>query len=653
MDIIKEENKQVKDLKKLLQYHDDLYYIQDTPDITDAEYDALKKKYLELTGQEEYEYVPGEAAKGTVKYTHTTHVSSLGKIQITETEKLRAELKRLWPVVIQPKMDGLTVVSYPDADVTRGNGTIGENITENMKKVSGKGTVVQLPTRSEVVMLLSDFAEINRERVAAGEEPFKNPRNAAAGMLRQKDSSKVKGLTCFAYNILRAEEVNDANNQVYSLAMLGWNVVDSYQPEDIEDAIDYILNYDRGMLDYEIDGLVIKHNGQKKFGATGHHPKNAIAIKFEAQGEWTRIKNIIWQVGRTGKLTPVAEFEPVDILGSTVTRATLHNYAIMEGLDLTTIYSDMYHRTLVKVIKANDVIPAIVEVRHVADEGYTLADGYEKQIFKQKLCPECQGEVEEINDQDFCTNPLCGAKLLNSVTHLAKRDAFNIEGLSEETAKKLIAKYKELHEDELSIHPSFIFTLTYDNILSIEGFAEKSAKKLYDNIQNSLKVDFDKFLYGCGMPLVGRSVSKDIAAYYSQYESAAGQFAMDYIDDKLKDVVQSLEGIGEEIANSLINNYQTHIVPFGFFDDLEINNIKVAKKAENQLTFVITGTLENPRKYYEELVTKAGHKLSGSVSKKTSYVLVGEDAGSKKTKAEELKIPILTTESELINIIGD
>lgn len=660
-------------LEALLKYHDDKYYNQDNPEISDAQYDALKNSYVELYG--EYNYVPGEASANLKKYEHTTNVSSLDKVQITDVENLKKHIQRLWPIVIQPKMDGLTVVSYPDEDVTRGNGSIGEVITEKMKYVVGTGNRIGFPIRSEVVMLKSEFNRINEERIANGEEPFKNTRNAAAGMLRQLDPSKVKGLKAFAYNIIYQEERNDSYAQILSLNSWNWNTVDTYIPETEEDALNFILEYEdkyRGSLDYDIDGLVIKHNGSKEFGYTGHHPKGAVAIKFEAKGQWTTLNRIVWQVGRTGKITPVAEFDPIDLEGSTVTRATLHNYGIIEALGLTEmLYKGKYDPvTQVKVIKANDVIPAIIEVNHPNTGDYI------KKIIEPKECPVCKGGVEKINDQLFCTNPNCESKVVGRLVHLAQKDAFNIEGLSEETAKKLIAKYRliletTLHQMDMAeeagelveeyhlvenklytMHPSFIYDLSLDDIKSMPGFADKSATKLYNEIRNSLTIPFNRFLYGCGIPLIGRSISKDIAEFYYDKPGSSEFYAflLDYNNDfKL---LRQMNGIGTEMINSLKSNLDTMLDPFGYYD-FEITDVIPKKKATNQLTFVITGEFEIPRKEIKEMIESAGHKVSGSVSSKTNYLLAapGEEGTTKYKKAISLNTPIINSIENLKELI--
>ena len=635
-----------QELKDLLAYHDDLYYNQDSPEISDAEYDMLKRQYVEQYG--EYTYVPGKANKDSIKFEHTSPILSLDKVQITDEDKLRAELERLWPVVIQPKMDGLTVVYYPEQDkyVTRGNGHIGEDITSNMQRVLGLGHKTNHPVRMEVIMLKSEFKRLNRLREEQGLELFKNPRNAAAGMIRQKDCSKVQGLACYAYNMLESKYSPKDQIETLSQTYL-WNTVFSYEPGSIDDAIDYLKDCQetRDDLDYEIDGMVIKHNGIKDFGMTGHHPKNAIAVKFETEGAWTTINRVIWQVGRTGKITPVAEFEPIDLLGSEVSRATLHNYGMMKAINLTHITSDSNKiATEVFVIKANDIIPAITEVKHINSPLI-------QHILEPETCPECEGTVEKVNDQLFCTNPNCSAKVLGRLVHMAGREAFDIEGLSEETALKLIEKYKEMFGNVNSLHPSFIYDMTYENILSLDGFAKKSTEKLYNAIQASKEIDLDRFIYGCGVPLVGRRVAKDIAQYYSEKENAVEAFTNDFYDDFKK--LNNINGIGSETINSLKANWFTHIVPFGYIKGINIKNIKVNKKAENQLSIVVTGKFEISRDEIKKIIEEAGHKFSGSVSKKTSYLLAspGEEGTSKYKNATMNNIPIIKSIKELREIL--
>lgn len=681
-----------KELKDILNHHDDLYYNQDSPEISDFEYDALKNQYVELYG--EYNYVPGEANINSKKYNHTTNVSSLDKLQITDEKGIRKNLERLWPVVIQPKMDGLTIVTYPDKEhVTRGDGHIGEIVTEKVNKVDGLGDTMIFPIRSEVVMLHSAFNKINKERIEKGLKPFENCRNAAAGMLRNLDESKVQGLKAFAYNTLFEEEDPDyleedeepeinasAQTQINILKTIGWNTVDSYEPIDIDDAIEYIKNYDRTSLDYDIDGLVVKHNGEKSFGETTHHPLNAIAIKFIPEGGWTTLNNIIWSVGRTGKTVPKALFDPIYILGSEVKQATLHNMGIIKalGLEEITLKGKCDSITEVFVIKANDVIPAITKVRVKENDGHNI---YVNRINKPTKCPDCGFELREEKDQLFCDNENCSSRVLNKLIHLAERDCFNIEDLGEETAVKLIAKYKHnlkmtltqientcevleenddfesiyKEEEEVKrrlkqIHPSFIYELTKNDIKSLEGFAEKSATNLYNEIQKSKTIYFDKFLAGCGIPLVGRRMAKEIAEFYytKGKTSEVEEFAQDYANGFAK--LKKLKGIGKETINSLNKHYESYIIPFGEYD-FNIKDIIPKIKNKNQLTFVITGEFDTNRNEIKEKIENAGHKVTGSVSKKTNYVLAGKEAGSKLQKAKELQINIITSLKELENIL--
>lgn len=687
-----------EDLKALLNTYDNAYYNNDTSLITDYEYDALKQEYVDKYG--EYDYVPGEASKDSVKFNHTSNISSLDKVQITDEDKLRSHIERLWPVTIQKKFDGLTLVSYPQDElmyisddfihVTRGNGTVGEIVTENARKIEGigmTGIFIKLPVRSEVLMPHSEFNRINKERLEQGLEPFENCRNAAAGMLRQKDPSKVQGLRAFAYNlILEGSKLNSsATEQLEILEDMGWNIDKGYTPDTIEEAIEYINNFDRSELDYDIDGLVIKHNGDKVFGETSHHPLNAVAVKFAPEGAWTTLKEIEWSVGRTGKVVPTAIFEPVNILGSTVTRATLHNIGVIKALGLDHIIRKGKHGdnlTKVFVIKANDVIPAIIEVEQPS---ITIDNLYMDKILEPTSCPDCNHSLRKEKYQLFCDNESCSSKILNRLIHLAGRDYFNIEDLGEETAIKLIACYKNkllkiltqiensyevmteedfceeldsaLSDEKINVyklehlHPSFIYELSLNDIKSLKGFADKSAINLYSEIQKSKTIDFDKFLAGCGIPLVGRRAAKEIAEfYYNDKTSEIEAFANDYENGFAKLI--KLKGIGKETVASLNKYYESYIVPFGEYG-FDIKDVIPKKKATNQLSIVVTGEFEIPRKEIKEIIENAGHKMSSSVTSKTNYLLAapGEETTSKYKKAKEIGTIIINTINELESVL--
>lgn len=636
-------------LAGLLKYHDDLYYNQDAPVLSDAEYDELKKQYVELYG--EYDYVPGEASVDSIKFEHPVPVTSLDKVQVTEVDKLKAHLERLWPVIIQPKMDGLTLVSYADKDVTRGNGSIGEVVTSKTTNVEGIGRRIGTTIRSEVVMLKQYFEPINKKRIAEGKDPFKNLRNAAAGMLRNKDISKVEGLRAYAYNFVRDEEINDAEGQILSLRSWGWNTVDYFRPSTIEEAIEYITTYDekyRDDLEYEIDGLVIKHNGNKKFGQTAHHPNNAIAVKFEAEGGWTTLNKVVWQVGRTGKIVPVAEFEPIEILNAEVSRATLHNYGVMKAMDLVgIIHKGKYHNPLtqVYVIKANDVIPRIIKVKQ---PNVTDSNLYVNIINEPTCCPECKGKVEKLNDQLFCINPDCPAKLQGQIELLASRDALNIEGLSEMTIEKMTSYVKENNLELLKpLNFTLPFYMTYNDILKLEGFAPVSAKKLYDNIQKAKDTELKRFIYASCIPLIGRSASEAMANRLRTVEALIEDVDNNYSE------TSTINDFGPKMINSLKEYGREH---FGLLWEAGVRPrpvTKEIKKADVQLTIVITGAFDIPRKEIETMIKDAGHKTSGSVSKKTSYLLAspGEEGTNKYDKAKVFNIPIINTLEELKELL--
>lgn len=634
-------------LAALLKYHDDLYYNQDNPQLSDIEYDALKNQYIKLYG--EYDYVPGEASVDSIKFEHPIPVTSLDKIQVTEIDKLKSHLERLWPVIIQPKMDGLTLVSYPDNDddilmgtthlkhVTRGNGKIGEIVTPKVDAgvdgIGATGVAVKKAIRSEVIMLKKYLEPINKKRIEEGKEPFKNLRNAAAGMLRNKDISKVEGLKVYAYNIIsEIENFCTAEQQIEILKDWNWNTVDYFKPNTIEEAIEYITTYDkkyRDNLPYEIDGLVIKHNGNKKFGQTSHHPNNAIAVKFEAEGEWTKITSVKWSVGKTGIITPIANIQPVDILGSTISKVTLHNISYINALNLR-INGE------VKVIKANDVIPRIIDSKISF-----LRNDFP--IVPPKLCPVCNHPTEFKQDILFCTNNNCEEQLIRKIELLASRDALNIEGLSEATIRKMI-DYNKQNNKQISFILPFLFT--YEDILNLPGFAPISAKKLYNNIQKSKDTELKRFIYAANIPLIGKTASENIANTLLTYDSLIADLNNNCA------IISNMSDIGPKMINNLkeyaLDNF--YLLKNIGINPKAINKINILDK---QLTFVITGTFSIPRKEIEEMIKNNGHLVKNSVSKKTNYLLASKDEEntSKYKKAKELNINIINSLEELNNII--
>lgn len=643
----------IEELKKLLEYHDDLYYNQDSPEISDQEYDALRERYKELTGEyHDKDYVPGKAIK--TRISHESPILSLDKAQITDLEDLRNRIKELLPVVIEPKFDGLTVVKYPKLALTRGNGKVGEDVTEKCMQIDGfeQLTPKLYPLRMEVLMPHSEFKKINEKRKEQSLDLYENCRNAAAGMLRRDDIESIQGLKAYIYDEIGSmkshSKVLEELNKKYP------NMITPYKRfEDVDSAIEYIQNFNREELDFDIDGLVVKSdqpNSLIKFGTTGHHPKNAFAVKFEAKGEWTEIIDIEWQVGRNN-ITPVAILNPVKIDGSTITRCTLHNFTQMHAIGLDHIYDEEHYKTKVYVIKANDVIPRIIKVKDWVNPEWVKLKGYksEEEAFKDRYgsillapttCPECGQTTEFKNDILKCVNPECKGKLLNRIIHMASRDALDIIGLSEETAKKILNEYPGIE------HPSQILNLTEEEILKLPGFATRSAEKLYNAIQTSRTATLDKVLYAAGLPLIGSSVSKDICSKYSI------EGIVDLIGRKAISELTELEGIGKEIANSLIDNWYM-VTPFGdYMIDILETPKKENKTIDKQLSICVTGSFDGVnRDYFQAIIEEAGHKFAKSVSKKTDVLLAGQKAGSKLSKAQELGIKIITTEEELRSVI--
>lgn len=641
------------ELREYLEKLDNAYYNEDNPLVSDEEYDALREKYKELTGEyHDKDYVPGEAVKSRIP--HETKILSLDKAQIGDVDDLRKRIKELLPVIIEPKFDGLTVVRYPNIALTRGNGELGEDVTEKCMVVPGFKSLkpTTYPLRMEVLMLRSEFKRINEERIAKGLTPYENCRNTAAGMLRRDDVETVQGLKAFIYDEIGS--LASHSKVLEKLEKLYPGMITPYKRfTDVDSAIEYIQNFNREELDYDIDGLVVKSdqpNSMIKFGVTGHHPKNAFAVKFEAKGEWTEILDIEWQVGRNN-ITPVAILKPVKIDGSTISRCTLHNFANMHAIGLNHILYDNYHRTKVYVIKANDVIPRITKVKNWVDPEWVKLKGYESEevalmdaygsiLLAPSACPECGVGTEFSNDILKCVNPECRGKLLNRITHMASRDALDIVGLSEETAKKIMDTYPEI------IHPAEVLALTEEQILELPGFAKKSASNLYNAIQKSRTATIDKVIYAAGMPLIGKSVSKDICSCFDTEQLVT------LVVNKTISALKDIDGVGEEIAKSFIDNWYM-VIPFGdYMNDILEMPKKEVKKVDKKLSICVTGSFEGVnREHFQKLIEDAGHKFAKSVSKKTDFLLAGQKAGSKLAKANELGIPVITTEEELLEII--
>ena len=641
----------------LLKKYEEAYYSGE-PLVSDEEYDVLKEQYVSQYG--EYDFVPSEGDTGFKRVKHLYPLKSLDKVQLSDKDKLRKEITRLWPVVIMPKFDGLSIEIQPNLKfITRGNGEKGDDVTAQCMQITDIDELKGLkfenngPLRAEIIMTHSDFNTLNAERETAGLKLYDNCRNTAAGMLRNLDLNKVKGLTVMIYENLGSTSAHSLSIQAIE-STIGQDVLDRtdniritpvYKPVDIDAALNFLDNLEnfRKLIDYDIDGWVVKSdldNSLEHFGGyTGHHPKNAFSVKGEAKGAWTKINSITWQVGKEN-ITPVAELEPVYIDGSTISRATLHNVSFLKAIGLNDIIING-GRTLVKVVKANDVIPKIIKVKREYDSEEVAIDT----VQAPTKCPICGGETA-IKDSDsdseilICTNEDCSAKIQAKAELMASRDALDITGLSEGTIAKILDTYEvNSHEEILSI--------TKEHLLALDGFAEKSAQSLYDAMQKAIKKQpIDKVLYASAIPLIGKSTAKDICKVYTIKELSNILAKSD--TDAVKDLCK-IKGIGKETANSLVKHKDKFRLMFVAINEVTDIAVKDNNPNKEQYSICITGQ----REPFKTIIESAGHKVTSSVSKKTKALIAadGDLTTSKAVKAIELKIPIIKTVEELEELL--
>lgn len=638
-----------QELLDLLKKYEEAYYNEPDFLLQDAEYNALVERYLKLTKQTSYDFVPGEIKNGK-RIKHPVPVLSLDKVKTSDQDLLKKELQRLWPVIIQWKLDGATLVFYQDFALSRGNGIYGEDKSACVPYIKNKGDMPSNPVRTEAVITKKSFELLNKKRIESGLKPFENARNALSGMLNRKigPNNIPEGVSVIAYEIINSEENNFQTEQLAQLEELGWNVVPTYEPKTIEEAIDYINHFDIDAVNVDIDGLVVKHNGNKTFGVTGHHSKAAFAVKYPTPEIWTDLYGITWSVGSTGKVNPTARFKSVNILGSNVDAATLHNIAYIRALGIEKMNTpgNSHACSQVKITKANQIIPAVLEFREGALNGDII------EVIEPALCPCCASKLIKKEDQLFCTNIRCKDRLIAQAVNAVSREGLDIEDLSEETIKKMYDLMSDIIASSNDKTPisSLTFCLNWSKsmLLLLEGFAEKSASNLCNQYEEKLKAPaFSRVLYASNIPLIGKSTAKLIAQNFKSYEELRDDL---FTNEGKK--FQSIKGIGKE-AYSCITIY------FGNLCQL-VNELKgityeytdASTKPEKQLTFVITGELSKPRNHFKSLIENAGHKVIGSVSKKnTDYVLVGEDAGSKLDKAKELGISLIY-ENDLEKILS-
>lgn len=642
-------NKRMNELVALLNRYATEYYTSDNPSVSDSEYDRLYRELVELEtaypdqvlADSPTHRVGGKVLDGFEKYSHQYPLYSLQ--DAFSREELEAFDARVRKEVAHPtyicelKIDGLSIsLTYEKgilvAGATRGDGSVGENITENLKRV--KDIPLTLPeelditVRGECYMPRASFDQVNQARQENGEPEFANPRNAAAGTLRQLDTAVVakRNLATFLYQEASPSTRDSQEKVLKHLEQLGF-VVNPKRilAENIDKIWDFIqeVGQERDNLPYDIDGVVIKVNdlaGQEELGFTVKAPKWAVAYKFPAEEKEAQLLSVDWTVGRTGVVTPTANLTPVQLAGTTVSRATLHNVDYIAEKDIR-------KDDTVIVYKAGDIIPAVLRVVE------------SKRISEEKLdiptnCPSCDSDLLHFEDEVAlrCINPRCPAQIMEGLIHFASRDAMNITGLGPSVVEKLFAA--NLVKDVADI-----YRLQEEDFLLLEGVKEKSAAKLYQAIQASKENSAEKLLFGLGIRHVGSKASQLLLQHFHSIENLA---------QADPDEVASIESLGGVIAKSL----QTYFATEG--SEILLRELKeagvnltykgqtvVADAALSGLTVVLTGKLERlKRSEAKSKLESLGAKVTGSVSKKTDLVVAGVDAGSKLQKAQELGIEV-------------
>ena len=654
--------RRIDELRELLAHHSYLYYVEDAPQISDYEYDklfyelvALEEKYPEFDSPTSpTKRVGGKALDKFEKVTHAVRMGSLSDVfsydEVRDfVAKTNEKLGKATVFSVEPKIDGLSVsLVYENGEFslgsTRGDGTVGENVSENLKTartipMKTKDALPHLEVRGEVYMPREAFAALNEKREAEGEQLFANPRNAAAGSLRQLDSKVTasRRLDIFVFNVQAAEGI-EFSSHIESLEYLksqGFHIIDGIRrassAEEIISAIEEI-GAARDSLPYDIDGVVIKADSlaeRKLLGENISTPKWAIAYKFPPEQKQTKLTDIIIQVGRTGVLTPNARLEPVRLAGTVVSRATLHNIDFIRERDIRI-------GDTVTLQKAGDIIPEIICVDK------SKRNGSEVPYEMPTLCPSCGEPV--IRDDEAatrCTNASCPAQLERHITHFASRDAMNIDGMGPAVVRLLIASGL-IHD------VADIYSLSAGEIEGLDRMGKKSAENLIAAIERSKSAGLDKLIYALGIRQVGEKAAKSLAEAFPDIE---------LLFSASEEQISAIYDFGDISAHYIVNFFahpQTRVL----VDELKSRGVKTTYEVQKRgnifegMTFVLTGTLPTmKRDEASRLIEENGGKVSSSVSAKTSMVLAGEDAGSKLTKAQSLGVRIIS-EEELLAMLG-
>lgn len=639
----------MKELVELLNRYAYEYYTKDAPSVSDSEYDQLYRELVELETAHPDEILPespthrvgGVVLKGFTKYQHQYPLYSLqDAFSREELEAFDQRVRKEFPsisYVCELKIDGLSIsLTYENGvlvtGATRGDGSVGEDITENLKRVKDIPLVlpepVNITVRGECYMPRASFDRVNQIRQENGEPEFANPRNAAAGTLRQLDTKIVakRNLATFLYQEVSPTDQSSQEGVLEKLARLGFVVnQERVLAEDMEQIWDFIQKVAqlREDLPYDIDGIVIKVNDlavQEELGFTVKAPKWAVAYKFPAEEKEAKILSVDWTVGRTGVVTPTANLTPVQLAGTTVSRATLHNVDYIAE-------KDIHQDDTVIVYKAGDIIPAVLRVvkdKRVSDQALAIPTH----------CPSCQSELLHFEEEVAlrCINPLCPAQIKEGLNHFASRDAMNITGLGPAVVEKLFAA--QLVEDVAGI-----YRLSVEDLLTLEGFKEKSAEKLHEAIQASKENSAEKLLFGLGIRHVGSKVSQILLQEFHD---------LDQLATADPERIASIDNLGMVVAESL-KRYFAQEGSKRLLQELKEAGVNMAYLGEkvaadaalSGMTVVLTGKLERlTRSEAKAKLESLGAKVTGSVSKKTDLVVAGSDAGSKLTKAQELGIQV-------------
>ncbi|MBE6687829.1 MAG: NAD-dependent DNA ligase LigA [Ruminococcaceae bacterium] len=651
----------IEELRELLTYHSKKYYIEDSPEISDFEYDKMfreLKKLEELHPEYDSPVSPTKRVGGAVldkfeKVTHTVPMLSLSNVfSKDELNDFISKLDDSTPeLVVEYKIDGLSVLLEYENGIfvrgsTRGDGVVGENITENLKTIPSIPLVLSKPVprlevRGEVFMPKNVFENLNEQRELNGETVFANPRNAAAGSLRQLDPkiAAQRKLDIFVFNVeaYQGIEFDSHTQSLQALKELGFKVSPMYRTfSDAEQVYNDIMlrGETRDELSFDIDGAVIKVNDfelRKELGELTNTPKWATAYKYPPEEKETLLTDIVIQVGRTGVLTPNAVLEPVRLAGTTVSRATLHNRDFIREKDIRI-------GDTVCVRKAGEIIPEVLCVNK--DKRPSESTPFEF----PKLCPSCgqpvfsDPEVAQIR----CTNASCPAQLMRNIIHFASRDAMNIEGLGEAVVITLCQK-------GIISCITDLYTLDVNAIAELDRFGKKSAENLVNAIEISKGNCLSKLLFGLGIRQVGEKAAQILAKHFRTIDAFMTATA---------EQLTEIEDIGEITAQNIVNffNVENNIKTISDLKLLGVNTEFISTSASEKLAgmvFVVTGTLPTlKRSDAEKMISDNGGKVSSSVSKKTTYVLCGENAGSKLTKATELGIEVIN-EEKFLQMLGD